>query len=87
MSEIGGHMAMNDDDVDMTPTCYKHDSRAAYLAFEKHITNGVDALWRPDKPNEEVRQLTLKIRIACRDYWLAAGYELPSRIEWEEPSE
>jgi hypothetical protein len=61
-----------------------------YLDFENDHTEESSRLFYAEKDpikREAYRQLTLKIRIASRDCWLAMGKKLPPEVRWEEPYE
>jgi hypothetical protein len=59
-----------------------------YLDFESEHTEESSRLFYAEEDpikKEAYRQLTLKIRIASRDCWIAIGEELPPQVTWEEP--
>jgi hypothetical protein len=64
--------------------------RDPYLDFESSFCGDLNHLFQheEDPQKKEVyRQLTLKIRIAARDAWVALGNELPYQVTWEQPTE
>lgn len=55
-----------------------------YLVFEQNIINEADDLFQEEGGQAE-RDLILRIRIACKDYWLDKDRPLPCGLDFEDP--
>jgi hypothetical protein len=55
-----------------------------YLTFESAIEKEADDVFQEDG-GEAARDLCLRIRMACKKYWLAKGRQLPEGLEFTDP--